>query len=212
MTVYAVFRRGNFLYALLLALLPAWLTPEDGWVRRFVRSLTRDTWMACSLQSTAPCSRGVGRSCEFCTLHGSAGGRRYHVLTVTADDENEVRAVVDASFPKPEAWLFVRLDRVSEASAQAFFREVVAGKGFNFNRLYNFVPCCGTHGLRDNNHRHAGTFFCSEMLTAFVQANGYDMGLVPCKTSPQMLAVELIARFPELEQFGMDSEGVLYPV
>lgn len=209
MTVYVAFRRGNYFYAAALAILWKRVVPAGGLLRRLLRAVVRDTWMESALYFTSPCT---GRACTLCAVNGVRPATGYHYLTVSATPQNGVRALVDQRFDKPDAWLFMRMDGVGENDCLRFFREVGHGRTYNARGArVNFLPCCGNVGLRDNNWQAAPSFFCSEMLTAFLQSHGYDMGLQPCKVTPQRLAVSLVERF-QVEQYAVDSGGVLYKI
>jgi hypothetical protein len=210
MTVYALFRRGNYLFALLAGLVLGGSSSSSSnerqearraRLRRLAAWFGRESWMESALYFTSACSGG---GCALCRVN--AGGRRltrrtHHVMTVRIDATHGVRALVDEEFEKPEAWLFVELSAVRESEARAFF-DYIAKHVTGYNAagyMYNFLPCGPSIGVQaDNNWRSATRFFCSEMLTAFVQTHRYPMGLVPCKTTPQQLLVALLTSFPVL--------------
>lgn len=192
MTVFIVFRRGYYLLRLASGLVP--FLPLKSLVMRW----SAPHWIQCALYFTVPCTSG----CRLCKYSQATQRKSYHVLTVRADDVEGVRAMVDEVFEKPEAWLFLELPGVNESRARAFFDHIQQVATYNFpGFLYNFLPWpFGTrHGVQaDNNWKEAKSFFCSEMLTAFVQTHGFDMKLTPCLVTPQLLLSSLIQHHPQL--------------
>lgn len=185
MTVFVVVRRGN------------WLRNILPWVAGKCGSVRNSSWMSCALFFTARCTQQPS-SCPLCKRSTLPLQRRvYHTLFLHVDAVHGVRALVDEPFAKTSVWMFIKLARVGDSQALNFFHHV-SGMNYNFRGItLNFLPLLGLAvGVqRDNDMTDTTSVFCSEAITAFVQANGYDMGLTPCLTTPQMLVNALLTQF-----------------
>lgn len=197
MTVWLLLRRGRWLSRLL----GAWM-PSDGRIFTLLRQLGAMSWMACALVFTSACSGTA--ACALCAKSLSAPGaarkRGYHQLTFDANPGYGVQAIVDDPFDfKPECFLFIELPRITSATALVFFDHTSSLKYNTRGFIFNFLswPWGGNYGVQaDNEMSDTTEVFCSEAITAFVQANGYPMGLTPCCTTPQMLAAGLVDAYP----------------
>lgn len=205
--VYIAFRRGNWLHSFLHGVCLGRLA-RTSLVYRLVRlCCVRDSWMACALVFPMSCT---GAGCRTCARCGNTSRVDYHTCTIGPDaEDNIMRATADGLLDKPDAWVFLRLPRVSADRASALFSVTMAQRmGWNHGgRLLNFMPrwlSCwrGPVGLFRGEpiDEDTGSVFCSEMLTAFVQANGYPLDLDPCTTTPQALHTALLDRYPDLLQ------------
>jgi len=213
MVVYVGFRRGNWLYRMAAPLLP--FVPKA-----WIRSVVADSWMQCALLFTCPCA---GVQCTYCphspkASKGVAQARKYHMLTIRMDDEqNGIVTGVDVEVDKPDAWVLVRVANISDTQAMAFWQSQ-SDKEYNTEgMLFNFLPSWirmggGTVGVKATNDPARG-FFCSEMVTVFLQKHkGYtNLGLVPCETTPQQLYDALVVHSGgKLAQFRMqDGKAVV---
>lgn len=196
MVVYIAFRRGTWVHRLLAPFAPTA-------VRHALSSLASLTWVQCMLVFTVRC---VPEKCTYCKRSASPSvdyiqqTRKCHLLTV-AVDEYGLHAGVDIAFDKNEAWMFLKLPKVMDSDALSFWRARDAGpKAYNVEGgLFNFMPWWirlggETVGIKaDNDIANAKSFFCSELLTAFVQLNKYPLGLTPCETTPQQLLDALVS-------------------
>ena len=186
MTVFVVVRRGNWMRNIV-----PWLAARCG------SRVHGASWMSCALVFTMRCTQQPA-SCPLCKRSPIPLQRRvYHTLFLHVDAVHGVRALVDEPFIKTDVWMFIKLARVGDSQALTFFHHV-SGMNYNFRGItLNFLPLLGfAVGVqRDNDMTDTTSVFCSEALTAFVQANGYDMGLTPCLTTPQMLVNALLTQF-----------------
>jgi len=197
MVVYVGFRRGNWAYRTVAPFLPF----KSDVVRKVLCAMVHDSWMQCALVFTTACSQNQG--CAFCP-HSEAKAnlpkvkkRKYHLLTIRLDDEADgVVTGVDSDFDKADAWVLIRLADITDRQAAAFWQSRSVGdKTYNTTGLlYNFMPWWvrlgDTVGVKaDNDITRARGFFCSEMITAFLQQHKpyAQLGLVPCETTPQQL-------------------------
>jgi hypothetical protein len=211
MTVYIAFRRGNWLYRFASAL---WWFGGRGALQRLCRWLQADSWMECSLYFSVQCVKD-----PYCLLCSKSRGFRpgdgsnYHYLSVSADAQNGVRALVDAPFAKPEAWVLLRMPLVTDGEARSFF-DCIGPKRCGYNEagaVVNFfpLPCAPSVGVgADNRWQDSQAFFCSELLTAFLQSLSSPSGsklrealaLTPRMTTPQLLMARLLECFPDLRE------------
>lgn len=185
------------------------IIPSDWRLFKLISNLVAGTsWMSSFLVFTVNCESQAGSvACSMCAksmvtpavVRGVRSG--VHVLTLDVNPDLGVVVVVDDPFVfKPECFLFIELPLIPTAKALEYFKYT---SGLEFNdagMMRNFLPWPVTaRGVQaDNVMDDTRSVFCSEAVTAFVQANGYGkMGLTPCRTTPQMLAESLITHFPE---------------
>lgn len=192
MVVYIAFRRGNWLYRLAAGLVPSVLA-------RPARHLVADSWMRCALWFSTKCA--TGGPCRYCRHSCSkqtARKRGYHLVQLELDasaDSSPLVTTVDAPVDKPEAYLLLKVN-VPDTVAAAFWTErkraasVYNATGLMFNFMPWWVRLGPPVGIRSAAEIHtASSFFCSELLTAFLlnQPAYAHLGLVPCCTTPQQL-------------------------
>jgi len=212
---YIAFRRGNWPLLIASCFVPgAWMA-RGTWCRTLIQSVGSPSWMSCGLMFTQPCTRDRGK-CAMCQVsQDKKHSRTYHTLTVTANGEQDgVLTLVDAPFENPDAWLFVKVPDIKGGDAFKFWKSTqVADATYNRRGLvFNFMPawmrlCSGPRGVQaDNDISRSQSFFCSEMICAFLQTHGYPMGLTPCTTTPQMLLASLIKTHPQLQQLVLGPE------
>lgn len=197
--------------------LGAWL-PTTGALFQKLRQMCGTSWMSSALVFTSACQ---GPECDYCGKSLSAPEdvkrRGYHLLTFDANPESGVQAIVDDPLQhKPQCFLFIELPRISSADALAFFRNTSELKYNERGFLYNFLPWpwARSYGVQADNEMGQSTHvFCSEAICAFVQANGYPLGLVPCDTTPQLLAQKLVDTYAQelaLKQFQLDPKSSVH--
>jgi hypothetical protein len=220
MTVFVAFRRGNWLYRMLRGFWqPSSAMTTSRWARltRWISHATQpDSWMECALYYKAACGASTNPAgCAFCrrkllnTPGPTALAQHPHLIAVSVDPHRGVCLEIDKRLEKgSEAWMFLHLSSLSDQQAADFTRAVQARQDIapKYNMrgiLYNLLPFGHNYGVQlDCDWRNQATahgFFCSELITTFLQTHGFErMGLVPCQTTPQQLLSRLLAAYPAL--------------
>ena len=201
MTVYLCLRRGKWASRMMAIGMPC-----NNWLMRRLRRMGSASWMSCAVTFTQECRGGVDKQCEFCanplSKPADAKKRGYHTLTLDANPEHGVQALVDQPLDdRPECFLWIELPAVTNAAALKFFK-LTSDLKYNYGGfVYNFMtwPWGRSNGVQaDCDVSRVKRVFCSEAICAFLQVSGYAMDLVPCTTTPQQLAEALVYRYPAL--------------
>lgn len=197
MTCWIALRRGSWWLRMAVEIVFKW-----EWLYALIRATGAISWMHSALIFTHQCgagSNGSNQTCSLC-LRTTPGARSYHTMMLSTDPARGVQAMIDSKFERPEVWMFVRLAGISDQQALAFWQKVNR-KGFNQRGMWvNFLPCTRRPvGIQaDNDIDVADSVLCSEMITAFLQSNGYPMNLTPCTTTPQLMLNTLLDAYPKL--------------
>lgn len=216
-TVYLTSRRGVWLLWYLRGWLPTFLMKTGSLLDRFTRFVCKPSWIESEFLYFSDCTRTADNGCIMCNVSQGFGDsqrhRDVHMMRLIVDGRpdasgcpiDRVRLLVDESFDKEHAWLFVELPNIRSCDMDAFACSMIDRhhnrQGVERNFIYVGSNCRTTRSKGIHHYSElddAQSVFCSEMATAFIQKQGYVLDLVPCETTAQMLLSELLHRYPHL--------------